>query len=62
MLALGTMCEDAATDLLQNGIAAMSLTEDDKKVAQAALDERRSDRVKAWCSNPSGQGSKHISL
>lgn len=62
ILALGTMCEDAATDLLRKGVRDMRLPENDLKVAKVALDIRYSDRVKAWCAHPQPHGGTHISL
>jgi hypothetical protein len=50
ILALGTMCESAATKILNNVVTSESFSEDDKKVASIAVDDRQSSRVRLWCS------------
>jgi hypothetical protein len=56
MLALGTMCDSAAKKILNDVVMSADFSSDDKKVAQAALDERQSNRVLKWCSNPPRAG------
>jgi hypothetical protein len=55
MLALGTMCDRTAIGVLHEVTESRRFSEEEKKVARAAIEERRSSRVRQWCSRALGQ-------